>query len=116
MKFLYQLEQRKTVEATAKKALSTYIRKLNCIAGAILKEEYNTLSKVISIPKKIERNTSYDLFIQSLKDTSKEHANNELTSWSIHPINDEQFLHQIALPQFGRLILIKKRNLLQIKF
>lgn len=97
------------LHSVAKKALSTYLRKLNCSSGAIY--QFNDLQKkttdlVTSIPKKIDSNSAFH-FLKSIVPTFFSNEQKGVTYSAVVQIEKEKNAYLMELPNFGRIVLIK---------
>jgi PAS domain S-box-containing protein len=104
------------MKQAANKALSTYLRKLNCFAGAIYKAE-NIKDKcwfknITSIPVKIERNTFFNEIISHFN-TSPNNCINDQIQVSLpftKTCEEKTTAYVMKLADFGLLVMLKKDN------
>ncbi len=110
------------LKQAASKALSVYLRKLNCSAGAILFQrninERYWFQLLYSIPSQISRNQIYQEITRQIG-KSPLHCNDCLSKIefpSITQHSDSSYSYLMKLPDFGLLLMIKKGDPLPIDF
>jgi PAS domain S-box-containing protein len=111
-----------TLKQAATKALSAYLRKLNCSAGALLiQRNINNrygVQLLHSIPSQIQRNKIYQEVIRQVGTSPLNckdcFANIEFPSIHQHP--DSTYSYLMKLPDVGLLFMIKKGDPLPLDF
>ena len=104
------LKLNKMIKAT----LFSYLKKLNCLGGSIIKTDFfdnDLISDIYSIPKNINKSTSYKEAIKSITDSIN---NTDDFSIEILPIVEKStadiYYYVMNLNEFGLLILFKSRD------
>lgn len=103
-----------SLKSAAKKALSVYLRKLNCSAGVVFQRNQQAdicwFKKISTIPKRIEKNRFFREIIEEIPTTAEnlqpylEENNFPKTKY----IEDYGYAYLMKLKGFGILVLIKK--------
>jgi len=105
------------LHSVAKKALSAYLRKLNCSSGAIY--QYSELQKettdqVSSIPNKIENHAA---FLYLKREVPGFFSNAQTVKYpSVVHIEQDMHAYLMELQGFGRMVLIKNGTTFSNKF
>ena len=98
------------LEATAQNALSGYLRKLNCSAGAVLERsrEYGSLSydRVAETPARPQRSAGYRASIEALPDEADDAAAFHRSLPTVVE-RDGDTAYVLDLPEFGVLVLVR---------
>jgi PAS domain S-box-containing protein len=94
-----------TLEETARSALSTYLGKLNCSAGAVLERDREagdaSYRSVAAIPAQVERNAAYEDAREALA------AAGDDASFPFTGRVDDDVYYAMSLPDFGALVLVR---------
>lgn len=98
------------LQQTARDALSGYLRKLNCSAGAVLErvDGYDTVSyeRVAATPARPRRSEGYEASLERLPGRLSEAAQFH-DSLPVTVGTDEETAYLMDLPEFGVLVLVK---------
>src|SRR6056297_157976 len=94
-----------TLEETARSALSTYLGKLRCSAGAVLErasgDDDVRYQSVAAIPAQVERNAAYRDAREVLA------AAGDDASFPLTGVTDGVAYYAMALQSFGALVLVR---------
>ena len=109
------IDAEQNLQDMLKKCLSIYVRKLNCLAGAVFKlnqhsqgEDY-CFKEIVSIPRRIHNNPAYKDAIKQIPQEPNKQTLNEYYKHlpiSLH-ISENQYSHIMNLPGFGLIIFLK---------